>query len=124
MHSDTGFAILNDAAERGLLLTCFVYLDDVGPGMAALDVFPGSHKDWHFTGSGATVGDHGTAVRMEVPAGSIVIMDSRAMHRPVATASAPPAPPAASRQPPKGWRGRLPATPARVRSLGGARDSM
>ena len=81
-HSDTGFAAVADATHRALLYSCFIYLDDVGHEMAALDVWPGTNKLNHVSTEDRYV--HWSqlpAVRVTVPGGSVAIMDSRTLHR-------------------------------------------
>jgi tetratricopeptide (TPR) repeat protein len=44
-HSDSGMLMDADSLDRALLLTVFVYLDDVDEEQAALEVWPGTHKN-------------------------------------------------------------------------------
>lgn len=88
-HPDVGMDEHAHMKTWAKIYSVFVYLDDVAPDMAALDVRPGTHTDFHFldkeehAAAGWCVKALGTlpAVRMAVPAGTIVIMDSRTHHR-------------------------------------------
>ena len=82
MHPDAGMEHLNDLKEWAKVYSIFVYLNDVDVDMAALDVRPGTHTHFHFLipQEAMMLGSVPT-VRMSVPSGSIVIMDSRCHHR-------------------------------------------
>lgn len=81
-HSDTGHVNPRDAGHRALLYSCFVYLDDVSYLQGALDVWPGSNKYWQLMPRRIeSLWAWLPAVRMVVPKGSIVILDSRTLHR-------------------------------------------
>ena len=82
MHPDAGMEQLNDLKTWAKVYSIFVYLDDVDPDMAALDVRPGTHTHFHFLiPEEASMLGSVPQVRMAVPSGSIVIMDSRCHHR-------------------------------------------
>jgi len=81
-HPDSDMAGIK-AFESSLVMSNFLALGDVGDNQAALDTWPGSHTFFHF------LGEHNrkailkmvSPVRMSVKAGSVVLMDSRLMHR-------------------------------------------
>jgi hypothetical protein len=81
-HSDTVVTKADDL-EDGLLFTVFVSLDDTDVEMGALDLWPGTHTTWPFT-SLQTVLNASLAplpaLRMALPKGSVVVMNSRTRH--------------------------------------------
>ena len=72
-HPDLGMSSPNDLRTKNRVVSVFVYLDDVTPDMAALDVWPGTHSHFHFLASDErSMMVSVPAVRMAVPAGTMV----------------------------------------------------
>ena len=64
------------------IVSVFCYLVDVDENMAALDLLPGTQKlHFHLNEEADDVTKTATAVRLAVPKGSFVLMDSRTFHR-------------------------------------------
>ena len=64
------------------MLTVFVYPNTVDDDMGALDVWPGTHTHFHFLSQDDKWTAYtAPALRIAVPAGSVVVMDSRLHHR-------------------------------------------
>ena len=82
IHPDAGMERLSDIYESALVYSVFVYLTDVSYDMAALDVRPKTHTHFQFLiPEELNMIEAVPKVRMAVPTGSIVIMDSRTYHR-------------------------------------------
>ena len=82
-HSDTTMGRVDEVEEDALLFSVFVSLDDTTVDMAALDVWPGTHTHWHFSGAKNSLRAGITsapALRCALPKGSVVIMNSRTRH--------------------------------------------
>jgi hypothetical protein len=82
MHPDSGMEQFDDL-ETAEIVSVFCYLTDVDENMAALDVIPGTHTHYHFADEGevGVMADRARPVRMVVPFGSVVMMNSRTHHR-------------------------------------------
>ena len=86
-HSDASAETLEDFERDGLLYSTFIYLDDVGEFTAPFDAYPGTHAHMHIVDAlmreeeGSGYENEGPYVRMTVPQGSMVIYDSRLIHR-------------------------------------------
>ncbi len=62
-----------DIEGHNRVVTTFVYLDDIGSDMAALDVWPGTHSHFHFLmAEERKMMTSVPAVRMALPVGSFV----------------------------------------------------
>jgi len=92
-HPDAGMDSIEDF-DRSLVLSTFLSLDDVKDNQAALDVWPGSHTFYHFLSKAnqKVILRMVSPVRMSVPAGTMVLMDSRLIHRGTTNRSKKPRP--------------------------------
>ena len=87
-HPDLGMDAPAHLHAVQLLVTSFVALDDVGTDQAALDLWPATHTHCHFLyNAEKEMLVSAPAVRLAVPAGSVVLMDSRTYHRGTANTS-------------------------------------
>ena len=81
-HPDSNMQEPEDIAQLQRIFSIFVYLDDIEEDMAALDVWPGTHTHFHFLDPGEMeMLQSAPSVRLAVPAGTIVMYDSRLLHR-------------------------------------------
>jgi hypothetical protein len=82
MHPDSGMEQFDDL-ETAQIVSVFCYLTDVAENMAALDVIPRTHTHYHFADEDeiGVMADRALPVRMVVPFGSVVMMNSRTHHR-------------------------------------------
>lgn len=92
-HPDAGLDSIDDF-HKAVVLSSFMALDDVKDNQAALDVWPGSHTFYHFLSprNQEVILKMVSPIRMSVPKGSVVIMDSRTLHRGTANKSRKPRP--------------------------------
>ena len=87
-HPDLGMEDPKHIHGVQLLVTSFVALADVGTDQAALDLWPATHTHCHFLyNAEKEMLVSAPAVRLAVPAGSVVLMDSRTYHRGTANTS-------------------------------------
>ena len=87
-HPDMGMDEPRNINDVQLLVTSFVALADVGTDQAALDLWPATHTHCHFLyNAEKEMLVSAPAVRLTVPAGSVVVMDSRTYHRGTANTS-------------------------------------
>ena len=87
-HSDSSAASIKELRSLGRMFSAFIYLDDVRPDSAPLDVVPGTHTHYQFLDDEEK--DLMTSVpfaRLAVPQGTVVIYDSRTLHRGAANTS-------------------------------------
>ena len=87
-HPDTPMEAVNSTKLWARLISCYVYLSDVSEHQAPLDVWPGTHDHFHFfkhefreTGYGDAIVLTSPAIRLAVPIGTVVLYDSRVLHR-------------------------------------------
>ena len=92
-HPDAGLDSIDDF-HKAVVLSSFLSLDDVKDNQAALDVWPGSHTFYHFLSdrNKEVILKMVSPIRMSVPKGAVVIMDSRTLHRGTANKSRKPRP--------------------------------
>ena len=82
MHCDSLVENPKDLLDEKLVYTVFVYLDDIRSDMGALDVWPGTHTHYHFMDQAEKdMIRSAPAVRIAVPAGTLIMYDSRLLHR-------------------------------------------
>lgn len=87
-HMDSSLETVDELNTTARLWTAFVYLTDVAVDQAPLEVWPGTHTHYHFVESAELdMMRSSPAVRLAVPAGTIVLYDSRLEHRGTANAS-------------------------------------
>ncbi|CAE7208724.1 unnamed protein product [Symbiodinium sp. CCMP2456] len=87
-HSDSSASSIKELRSLGRMFSAFIYLDDVRPDSAPLDVVPGTHTHYQFLDEEEK--DLMTSVpfaRLAVPQGTVVIYDSRTLHRGAANTS-------------------------------------
>ena len=64
------------------IVSVFCYLADVDENMAALDLYPGTHMlHFHMSDEAEHAMQNSIALRLAVPKGTFVLMDSRTFHR-------------------------------------------
>lgn len=81
-HSDATMSKKRHLQAWAKVYSVFIYLDDVDPNMAPLDLMPATHTHYHFLAEGEReMLESVPFVRMSVPCGTMVIMDSRIVHR-------------------------------------------
>lgn len=81
-HFDTKANSVEDLERDGLLYSAFIYLDEVGEFTAPFDAYPGSHGHLNLVQAlRDDIRETGPFVRMAVPQGSMVIYNSRLLHR-------------------------------------------
>lgn len=81
-HHDSAMESIDSAKSTAKVVSVFVYLADVHADGGALDVWPGTHTHYHFLeDEERDLMMSAPAIRIEVPAGSVVIYDSRLLHR-------------------------------------------
>ncbi|CAE7271334.1 unnamed protein product [Symbiodinium pilosum] len=87
-HADSSMESVKRMRSLGRMFSAFIYLDDVRPESAPLDVVPGTHTHFQFLMEDEQ--EMMTSVpfaRLAVPQGSIAIYDSRTLHRGAANTS-------------------------------------
>jgi len=93
VHPDTNMKSAEDFRGVNKMISVFVSLADVDVDMAALDVWPGTHTHVHLLPSEQhELLVSAPAVRLKIPAGTAVLMDSRTFHRGSSNNSTKPRP--------------------------------
>lgn len=89
-HPDAFYNGYDEIESNAPLISCYLYLVDVADDMAALDVWPGTHKEVHFfPGLFKPLFEQNIdndflrppPIRMQVAAGSMVLFDALTLHR-------------------------------------------
>ena len=88
MHPDAGMDDIDDSNDADVI-SAFVYLVNVSENMAALEFLPRTHTYYHFIDEHemGNLQDTIVPIRMTVPVGTVILMDSRTHHRGTANTS-------------------------------------